>query len=260
MARALTKTERDGSPYFRPPDIERQIDEVVPLGISELRERLAVTDREASLYLRSETLVHLVRTAILENREDVSSAVLPVLLMRCEGNLDAKLLEGDLPDIASIKEEILSQFSELFADDAVAKHGGMLDYYECRFNRAFRTFRISIVRKEITRLKHLDKQEETDEETFEQPDDALSQILSNLASPATQEWEMLRAPLIEAIKKLPRDERKAVVLVHVLGYKQESEDSNEVTAATRCKCTGKTIYNRLKRAEKKLSGLFKEYV
>ena len=82
----------------------------------------------------------------------------------------------------------------------------------------------------------------------------------NFSEDITQEWEILRAPLIEAIKKLPREERKAVVLVHVLGYKQESEDPNEVTAATRCKCTGKTIYNRLKRAEKKLSGFFKEYV
>lgn len=260
MARALTKTKEDGSLYVRPPEIERQIDEVLSLGISELRERLAVADRKAETYLRSETLVHLVRMAILENREDMSGAVLPVLLMRCEGNLNAKMHEGDLPDVASVKEEILSQFSELFADDAVARHGGMLDYYECRFNRAFRTFRISVVRKEITRLKYLDEPEETDDETYEQTDDALSQVLGNLTSPATQEWEMLRAPLIEAIKKLPREERKAVILVHVLGYMQESEDHNEVTAATRCKCTGKTIYNRLKRAEKKLSGFFKEYV
>jgi hypothetical protein len=198
--------------------------------------------------------------AILENRQDVLSAALPVLLMRCAGTLNAKMHKGDLPDVESVKEEILSQFSEFFVDDAVAKDGGMLDYYECRFNSAFLTFRINVIRKEITRLKHLDEPEETDEETYAQPDDSLSQFLSNLASPPTQEWEMLRAPLIEAIKKLPRNERKAVVLVHVLGYKQESEDPNEVTAATRCKCTGKTIYNRLKRAEKKLSGFLKEYV
>ena len=260
MARALTKTQLDGSPYVRPPEIERQIDEVLPLGISELRERLAVTDAKDPKYLRSETLVHIVRMAILENREGLSGATLPVLLMRCAGNLNAKIHDGDLPDVESVKEEILSQFSELFVDDAVARDGGMLDYYECRFNSAFRTFRISVVRKEITRLKHLDEPEETDEETYDQPDDSLSHFLKNLPSPATQEWEMLRAPLIEAIRNLPRDERRAVVLVYVLGYKQESEDPNEVTAATRCKCTGKTIYNRLKRAEKKLSGFFKEYV
>jgi hypothetical protein len=259
MARALTKTRADGPLYLRPPEIERQIDEVLPLGIWELRERLAVPDEKAPAYLHSETLVHLVRMAILENRQEVSSAVLPVLLGRCARNLNAKIHEGDFSDVESLREEILSQFSELFVDDAVAENGGMLDYYECRFNSAFRKFRISAVRKEITRLKYLDEPEEADEEMYDEPDHLLSLLLRNLASPATQEWDMLRNPLIEAIRKLARDERKAVILVYVLGYKQDSEDPNEVTAATRCKCTGKTIYNRLKRAEKKLSG-FKEYV
>jgi len=53
------------------------------------------------------------------------------------------------------------------------------------------------------------------------------------------------------------DERDAVVLVHVLGYKVESGDPDEDTAATRCKCTGRTIRNRLMRAAAKLSR-FKE--
>ena len=260
MARALTKTKEDGSLYVRPPEIERQIDEVLPLGISELRARLTVTDKEASTYLRSETLVHLIRGAILAKRDDVSNGVLPVLLMRCAGILNAKMHEGDLQDVESVKEEILSQFSELLVDDSVTEFGGILDFYECRFNKAFRAFRLDVIRKETTRLKYLQEPKEPDEEIYDQPDDVLSRVLGNLASPATQEWEILRAPLIEAIKNLPRDERKAVVLVHVLGYKQESEDPNEVTVATRCKCTGKTIYNRLKRAEKKLSGFFKEYV
>ena len=37
-----------------------------------------------------------------------------------------------------------------------------------------------------------------------------------------------------AIEALPADERDAVILVHVLGYKEESEDPEEETAATRC--------------------------
>jgi hypothetical protein len=56
MARALTKTRPDGPLYLRPPEIERQIDEVLPLGIPELRERLAVPDDKVPSYLQSETL------------------------------------------------------------------------------------------------------------------------------------------------------------------------------------------------------------
>ncbi len=259
MARALTKTQMDGSLYQRPPEIERQIDEVVPLGITELRQRLAVTDRDAEAYLRSETLVHLVRMAILENRQELLSAVLLVLLARCESNLNAKIREWDLPDVESVREEILSQFAEFLATAATAEGNSLLDYYECRFNSAFLTFRISAIRKEVARLKHLHDSEETEDETCEASNEPPGGLFDNLKQSATQEWETLRAPLVEAIRKLPRDERKAVILVHVLGYQQESHDPNEVTAATRCNCTGKTIYNRLKRAEKKLSS-FKEYV
>jgi DNA-directed RNA polymerase specialized sigma24 family protein len=60
-----------------------------------------------------------------------------------------------------------------------------------------------------------------------------------------------------AINKLPEDERRAVILVHVMGYEEESIDPAKVTAATLCGCRGRTIRNRLTRAAKKLS-TFKE--
>jgi hypothetical protein len=100
-----------------PPEIERQIDDVLPLGIPDLRERLAVRDDKAPAYLQSEALVHLVRMGIVNGRQKVLSAVLPVLLGRCARNLHAKIHEGDFSDVESFREEILSQFSELFVGD-----------------------------------------------------------------------------------------------------------------------------------------------
>lgn len=76
-------------------------------------------------------------------------------------------------------------------------------------------------------------------------------------SPATQESVAFRSELQDAILTLPPDERDAVILVHGLGYQEESDDPDEVTAATRCNCTGRTIRNRLTRAAAKLSR-FKE--
>jgi DNA-directed RNA polymerase specialized sigma24 family protein len=58
--------------------------------------------------------------------------------------------------------------------------------------------------------------------------------------------------LLDAINGLPPDERDAVILVHVFGYKEESDDPNEETAATRCNCTARTIRNRLTRAAARL--------
>jgi hypothetical protein len=38
-----------------------------------------------------------------------------------------------------------------------------------------------------------------------------------------------------------------------MGLKEESEDHNEETAATKCQCTGRTIRNRLASAAVKLA-------
>jgi len=48
------------------------------------------------------------------------------------------------------------------------------------------------------------------------------------------------------------NELKALVLVHLLGFQQGSEDPNETTAATLCGVDVRTIQNRLKRAFAKL--------
>jgi DNA-directed RNA polymerase specialized sigma24 family protein len=84
-------------------------------------------------------------------------------------------------------------------------------------------------------------------------EDAFARVSDAFKVLPTQEWDAVRESLVKAIKALPTDERKAVILVHVLGYKEESEDPNEETAATHCNCTGRTIRNRLTRAAAKLS-------
>jgi DNA-directed RNA polymerase specialized sigma24 family protein len=56
---------------------------------------------------------------------------------------------------------------------------------------------------------------------------------------------------------LPPEERDAVILCHVMGYPEESDDPAKRTAATICGVTGRTTRNRLKRAAAKLSR-FKE--
>jgi hypothetical protein len=258
MARALTKRKTDGTLYDRPAAIERQIDEVSSLGLLELRQRLMVVDKKAGGYLHSETLVHLTRLSMLENRPDVSGTVLPILLVRCEKNLKVTVSD-DLRDAAMVREDILGEFSELLALDA-ATDPGLLDYYEVRFNDAFAALRINVVRKALTRLKYEsepDSADLPDDELFGQPDNLVKKLIDNLSEPPTQEWKLRGKLLLKAINQLPSKERKAVMLVHYYGYLQGSDDPSQITAATLCNCTPKTIYNRLQRAEKKLAA-FKE--
>lgn len=74
------------------------------------------------------------------------SAVLPVLLGRCEANLLAKVPNTGMPDAASLRQDILDELAGLFATDTTTDGSDELDFYECRFNKAFRTLRIDAVR------------------------------------------------------------------------------------------------------------------
>ncbi len=261
MARPLTKTEPDGALYARPSWVEAQIDETVQLSRPELRARLLITDRNDPGYLRHECLVHLVRQGRRSGDQALMSAVLPVLLGRCEANLLVKVPDGGMPDAASLRQEILDELTELFVVDGSGGSPDELDFYECKFNKAFRAMRIDAVRREARRRKRdgvvvdLPPSEATGEpEAYE---DAFARVSEAFRVLPTQEWDVFREPFVKAIEALPPDEREAVILVHVLGYKEESEDLDEETAATRCSCTGRTIRNRLTRAAAKLSR-FKE--
>lgn len=259
MARPLTKTEPDGTLYRRPAAVEAQVDEAIQLKLADLRCRLLVTDRNDAAYLRSECLVHLLRHGRRAGDQVLMSAVLPVLLGRCEANLFVTVPDGRMPNATGLRQDILDEVTELFVLDGLGENPAELDFYECRFNKAFRALRIDAVRRAARRSKEIVEVLPPSEATGE-PDayeDAFSRVSDAFKVFPTQEWDAFREPFVKAIEELPPDERDAVILVHVLGYKEESEDPNEETAATRCNCTGRTIRNRLTRAAAKLAR-FKE--
>ncbi len=247
--------------YTRPRVVEAQIDEAVCLSRSDLRARLSIADRNAASYLRSECLVHLVREGRRSDDQQMMSAVLPVLLRRCEGILLSKVPDNKLPDAASLRQEILEEVADLFVTDGMGDFPNELDFYECKFNLAFRTLRLDVVDRVVRRrTREIDVVELPLFEKAREPDayvDAFAKVSDAFKAKPTQEWDVLREELREAIEDLPADERDAVVLVHGLGYKVESVDPDEETAATRCSCTGRTIRNRLASAAAMLSR-FKE--
>lgn len=260
MARPLTKSQPDGAPYVRPASVEAQIDEAVQLALPDLRARLMITDREDAGYLRHECLVHLMRQGRRSGSEELMNAVLPVLLSRCEANLTVTVADGRIPAAADLRQEILDGLTELFVTDGSGGCRNELDFYECRFNRAFRALRIDVLRSDERRRKRIADVVAPPSKPTGEPEaeaDAFARASEDFRFWPTQEWDALEAPLLDAIEALPPDERNAVVLVHLFGYKEESDDPEEETAATRCHCTGRTIRNRLKRAAAKLSR-FKE--
>jgi DNA-directed RNA polymerase specialized sigma24 family protein len=145
----------------------------------------------------------------------------------------------------------------MLASDGTGDNPDKLDFYEVRFNKAFRSFRLDIQRQEIKRRKRFAPLPgRTTSQQAGTEEDVWSRFSTDLRTPPKQEDLLFRKELLETITALPEDERTTVTL-RIEGYQMESSDPNKETIATLCNCTGRTVRNRLTRARAKL-GQFKE--
>ena len=259
MVRPLTKHDKTGNLYIRPHRVETQINTILSQSPATLRHHLAIADPQSPDYLHSECLVHIIRDARRNSDDDRLKAAFPVLVVRCEAILRAKIPDNALPTAADVREEVLGQFGELFVTDGTEENRDHLDCFECRFNLAFRAFYIDLVRSEKARRKQRRKQLvpllDDGIEPSHPHKEIPTRLIEALRSQETAENSVLLREIYEAIDTLPDDERKAVILCHVMGHKIESNNPDETTAATICNVTGRTIHNRLSRAAEKLSHL-----
>lgn len=254
MARALTKTDRSGKPYTRPGNVETAIDIAIKQDLDTLARRAWISDPDNAEFLPMECLVHLLRDAGRRRSDHAMRMLMPPLLGRCENVLRAKITDNSFPNAPELREDLLGEFSLLFVEDGAEEHSNELDFYECRFFRAFLVFRFGYLRRERARLKELIPLPTSNEpDNHSSDEDVFARVSEAFRSRPTQVGKFLEKDLIRAIDNLPPDERKAVVLCHVLGLKEESEDPSAVTAAKLCGVSGRTVRNRLTRAAKKLS-------
>lgn len=253
MTRPLTKKDKDGSPYTRPPVIEKAISAAMTKDTRVLQARAHATP-ESPEHLPTECLVHLIRHAKRTGHEERMNALLPLLLARCEAILCKRIPDISRPNAAEVREEILGEFSVLFAEDDLGENPDELDFYECRFNRAFLAFRIDFLRSETARtgpLVSLPVEEQIG--VASEDEERVPPLPEALRNGPMQLHSACHSELLNAVDALPADERKAVILCCVLGLKEESNNPSERTAASLCGVTPRTIRNRLDRAAQKLS-------
>lgn len=248
MAQPLTKTRRNGSLYHRPPGIEAIIDAALLQDLATQAQRALIRDYGSADYMPSECLLHLIRDARRRDDDAAFDALLPLLLARCEANLNSRV-DPAIPGAKELRREILAEFSELLAIDGTSEDTHKLDYFEVRFNSAFATFRKTRVRDELAyHNRHLPTPQAFEEtETVEQEldNDFVARLADLQGDSANPEERLFRKQLLVAIKKLPKDEQIAIVLVHHYGYTQ-------ARAAQLCGVDERTIRNRLTRARDKL--------
>jgi hypothetical protein len=245
MARPLLKKG-----LARPPGIERKIGVALTQDWATLSQRARETNPQSADFLPSECLVHLLRDAIRRGEDRIARVLMPPLLKRAEANLERTVPDGRMRDAESVRHEILSDLAMMFTQDGTEGHEDELDFYECRFLRALRFLRIDHVRKALSERKELtDLPESGDGQDVPGLDDEMLARLSRMASIGPSQEDALYLPeVIAALDRLPADQKEAVVLRRIIGHKEEE-------AARILDVEGRTVRNRLSRADKQLKTL-----
>jgi len=81
--RPLTRSDGNGVPYQRRPEVAQQIAEVLTLGPIELIARAKIPDYRAEGYVKDETLAYFVREFHREGRDDLVDSLADILMQRC---------------------------------------------------------------------------------------------------------------------------------------------------------------------------------
>lgn len=250
MARPLNKIKGTGDFYIRPAEIEASIDEALTQDLETLLQRANIRSPKRPGYMPLECLLHLAREARLKGDKRAESKLLRPLLMRCELILMKTIPDGSMRDAGGARQDILDKFVELFALVGSNYDATGLDFFECRFLAAFASLRNERLRTEGRRKKvfvEFDGERDDEGEPLDD-ENALAKISAAAQSPARQENLTYLGQMFNFLKTLSPEDREAVILVAIKGYKIESEDPDEVTAAALCGVSGRAIRKRLKKA------------
>ncbi len=242
MLRPLTKHTRNGDRYYRPANIETQIESALRLTWTELQENALIADQSSLSYMSTECLIYLIRNANHDHHVRTREKLLLILMRRCQSVLKATLSDSQVPNAAYLRDEVLSRLSELFAQDHKDINRSDLDYFEIHFNKAFAALRTDVMREKLRTFSR----------SYPIPDDKSIESLPNtvMRKSATQENHLLLKQILDT---LPPEERRAIVLCKIMGYAEESDDPSKQTAAKICGVTGRTIRNRIARATSRLA-------
>ncbi len=245
MVRPLKRTKKKGEPYCRPPEIEEAVASALLLQNQAAIESSKEDDPKSPKFIHPECVVHLVREARRRDDLQTMSSLLGILFLRCDKKLNGRFPDGSVANASEIRDDVLSQLGEYFALDGQEGEKLQLDFFEVRFNKAFRALCTWVSRKTIRRAGRMTPLPSSDGSGDGSDDAKLSHISDNFA---VAPEGLSRARANEALGAMEDKDRRAFLLVHEFGAKIESKDSNEETAATIEGVSGREIRTRLARA------------
>ena len=249
-ARPLRKRRKNGELYARRAETERQLTELLGISDGELAARAALLSRNASGYVPSECLVHLLR--VTDHNQH------PWLFQRLYEALMARVLRSArtstescarVADFAErVRNELRDNFNELLIEDHHA-YNEKLDIYECAFDGTMKKRRLDAEKKFRAKARRHEPLVYEDNEVPTHVEEAAGSF-----DPV--EEERLRDPAYRsafraAIDSLPEQEREIVVLIKG-EVPIELKDSERPSIVKIVGCSEKTVRNRRDRAYAKI--------
>lgn len=228
--------------YCRRPEVEAQIRQALSHNADEIQTRLEVVDQTDERFLKSETLIYLLREFFERGENDMFNAIYETLSERIYHLLRRhKIKFAETSDF----EDFLQDVQLIMLDkilDFESDHG---DYAQVSFGDFVVTIAVNEIKKYFGKLKQaaemiaLDEENEEDKPKFE----LVAQGLSS------EKMLVLR----EAIGNLPDHIREVAFLHYVEGWQIDSQNPHEPTLSKKYQKSEKTIRNWLRKAAELLS-------
>lgn len=263
--RPLTHVRKGGGRYARDPAVEAEI--ASALGVPPLRliQQAKVRDRQATDFLREETLVYFIRAYQAAGGQEIVIALTNALLARC-----AKWITRRLGALGLRRHHVDEAYIEVIRivigaiTDLASDRG---DFYQVRFARALK---FKVLTAYNTQLREVEREgqhvrfptaaESVGEKGEELEDGGAGQtpFRPELADPRRADDDLLdveeraeRRGLLEPVLSAIRTpkHREAFVLQRLEGWQITAENPGEPCLVRHFGKSPKTIYNWIKQAE-----------
>ena len=234
--------------YKRLPKVEWQIADALTLEPGALLKRAQQREKTASDFLRAETLVYFIRHAIRSGDTKMRNALFRELLERCKPHFSGKFQGFSREDREDLQSKVMEKVTkDLFATDDCG------DFMQVRFWTYLERKCIDARRT----VPHHNNNTESLDANYS--DNGVSEGQTRLETevdprPSPEKLTMIS----EGLAKLSPRLRQVFLLRHYFGMKigpdnpaEAAED--ELTIAAHFRCSGRTIRNLLKEADKLLA-------
>ena len=172
--RPLTRCTSAGVLYIRPPEVERQIQEIVALPETQLWARLDVADENKPQGLKEETLAYLLREAKAAGHTNLAEQVANVLLERIK-----KFVAGKVRTFVQLPEDAAECVQDCSTDLFIelSKPSATSDFAQVKFWRMLDKIIIRNTRKYTQRA-----QQQRNFVFLDEPDTQLEQLAAPCGS------------------------------------------------------------------------------